>query len=71
MSVTVGGRTLFREINPYGSYLSTSDTKLYIGLGSADVADRIEIEWPSAKKQVLEHVPANQKLLLDEANAVR
>jgi hypothetical protein len=69
--VTVGGRTLLREINPYGSYLSTSDVRLLVGLGSAAAVDRLEIEWPGSKRQVLEHIPANQTLLLDEANAAR
>ena len=39
--------------------------------GVRDQASRVEIEWPSSKKQVLEHVPADQTLLLDEANAAR
>ncbi len=69
--VTAGGRTQFREINPYGSYLSTSDVRLYVGLGSETTVTRLEIEWPSSKKQALEHVSANQTLLLDEANAAR
>jgi hypothetical protein len=66
--VSSGGRTQLREINPYGSYLSTSDARLYFGLGDATAA-RIEIEWPSGKKQMLESVRADQILLLDEANA--
>ena len=67
--VTAGGVTQYREINPYGSYLSTSDMRLYIGLGKETVARRLEIEWPRGKKQVLENVPAGQVLSLDEANA--
>ncbi|HEX8983968.1 MAG TPA: ASPIC/UnbV domain-containing protein, partial [Bryobacteraceae bacterium] len=67
--VTAGGVTQYREINPTGSYLSTSDMRLYIGLGSRTVAERLEIEWPLGKKQVLENVPAGQFLDLDEANA--
>jgi enediyne biosynthesis protein E4 len=66
--VTSGGRTQLREVNPYGSYLSTSDMRLYFGLGNATLA-RIEIEWPSGKKQAIDSVRANQILLLDEANA--
>jgi hypothetical protein len=69
--VTSGGRTQLREINPYGSYLSTSDVRLYIGLGRETAVARLEIEWPSGKKQALENVPSNQNLLLDEANASR
>jgi len=67
--VTAGGVTQYREINPSGSYLSTSDMRLYIGLGKETVAQRLEIEWPRGKKQVLENVPAGQVLTLDEANA--
>jgi hypothetical protein len=67
--VTAGGVTQYREINPYGSYLSTSDMRLYIGLGKETVARRLEIEWPRGKKQVLENVPAGQVLKLDEADA--
>jgi hypothetical protein len=68
--VTSGGRTQLREVNPYGSYLSTSDVRLYFGLGDATLA-RIEIEWPSGKKQALDSVRAGQILLLDEADAKR
>ena len=64
------GRTQLREVNPYGSYLSTSDVRLYFGLGNATAA-RIEIEWPSGKKQAIDSVGAGQILLLDEANARR
>ena len=67
--VTAGGVTQYREINPSGSYLSTSDMRLYIGLGKETVAARLEIQWPRGKTQILENVPANQVLLLDESNA--
>ena len=67
--VVSGGRTQLREINPYGSYLSTSDVRLYIGLGHETTITSLEIEWPSGKKQKRENIPANQTLLLDEANA--
>jgi hypothetical protein len=68
--VTSGGRTQLREVNPYGSYLSTSDMRLFFGLGSATVA-RVEIEWPSGKKQAIDGVRTGQILLLDEGDAKR
>jgi hypothetical protein len=67
--VTSGGVTQYHEIRPSGSYLSTSDPRLHVGLGQATAADRLEIEWPRGKKQVLEGVRANRILDLDEANA--
>ena len=66
--VTAGGRTQMREINPSGSYLSTSDMRVYFGLGKEASVSRLEIEWPSGKKQVLTGIAANQVLLLDESN---
>jgi hypothetical protein len=69
--LTLAGRTQLREISPGGSYLSTSDVRLYFGLGSAARVDRLEIEWPSGRRQVLEDVPANQILTLEESNARR
>ncbi len=33
------------------SYLSTSDSRLFIALGAANRADRIEIRWPSGASQ--------------------
>jgi hypothetical protein len=69
--VTSGGRTQLREINPYGSYLSTSDLRLFFGLGGEANITRLEIEWPSGKKQVMESVRANEVLVMDEAEAKR
>ena len=69
--VTTDGRTQLREINPYGSYLSTSDVRLFFGLGSETTIHRLEIEWPSGKKQAIDSVRAGQILLLDEADAKR
>ncbi len=66
--LTAGGKTQVREVNPYGSYLSTSDVRLYFGLG-AETTARVEIDWPSGRKQTLDTVQAGQIVTLDEADA--
>jgi enediyne biosynthesis protein E4 len=66
--VTAGGVTQYREINPTGSYLSTSDVRLHLGLGK-ETAARLDIEWPGGKKQTIENARANQALEVDEADA--
>jgi hypothetical protein len=63
---TVNGRTIVREINNAASYLSSSDTRLHIGLGAAASIPRLEIFWPSGRKQVLTDVAANQVLAVKE-----
>jgi enediyne biosynthesis protein E4 len=60
-----GGRQV-REINNAASYQSANDVRLHIGLGTAKVADRIEIRWPSGRVQELRDVAANRVLVVEE-----
>jgi hypothetical protein len=49
------------------SYNSSSDKRVYFGLGSAGVVDAIELTWPSGIKQVLKNVKADQILTVTES----
>ena len=48
------------------SYLSSSDKRVHFGLGAANVAETIEIRWPSGIRQTMKNVPADQILQVDE-----
>ena len=48
------------------SYLSSSDKRVHFGLGAANVAEAIEIRWPSGIRQTIRNVPADQILQVDE-----
>jgi enediyne biosynthesis protein E4 len=48
-------------------YNSSSDKRVYFGLGNATVVDRIELAWPTGVKQVLESVAADQVLTIVES----
>ena len=41
-------------------YASTSHAGLHFGLGTATEIDRLEVQWPSGTRQILEHVKSNQ-----------
>jgi len=69
VKVEAGGRTQIKEIYSAGSYLSGSDLRLYFGLGGERKIKRVEILWPSGKKQTLTDVAADQTLVLDETQA--
>jgi hypothetical protein len=69
--VETNSRVQSKEINNAGSYLSSSDIRLYFGLGRESRVKRIEILWPSGKRQSLTDVAADQWLQLDEARAER
>ena len=51
--VTAGGRVLTQWNDGKSGYLSQSDLPLYFGLGDATTLDRIEVDWPSGRKQVV------------------
>ena len=54
VKVTAGGTTQTKVMDGNSGYLSHSLYPLYFGLGSADVVDSIEVQWPSGKKQVVQ-----------------
>jgi enediyne biosynthesis protein E4 len=58
--------TQVREINNVASYLSSSDTRLHVGLGRATIVKRLEILWPGGARQVLENVKVNHVLVIEE-----
>lgn len=56
-----------QEIRSGGSYLSQSALEAHFGLGSASVANRLEVAWPSGARTVYERLPANHVIVLAEA----
>jgi len=51
--VTSGGRTLTKYNDGKSGYLSQSSLPLYFGLGDAQKVDRVEVDWPLGRKQVV------------------
>ncbi len=49
-----------------GSYLSQNDFRLHFGLGTAAAADRIDVTWPSGRRQTLANVSANRVVRIVE-----
>jgi hypothetical protein len=69
--ITTTTRTQIKEIGNAGSYLSSSDLRLYFGLGNERIVKSLEIIWPSGKKQILTNLKGDRMLLLEEASAKR
>lgn len=67
--VETSSRIQLKEINNVASYLSSNDIRLYFGLGREQKVKRIEMIWPSGKKQILTDVPANQIVLVEEQSS--
>ncbi len=66
--VTAGGQRQRGDVMNGGSYSSHSDLRLHFGLGSARRVDKIEILWPSGRRQVLTDLDMDRILKIEETH---
>jgi hypothetical protein len=67
--VTAGARVLMREQRGTCSYNSFVDLRLHFGLGEAEVADAVEVRWPTGATSRLERVKGRQYVTIIEPGA--
>jgi hypothetical protein len=67
--LTAGGARQVRDVKSGGSYLSSSDRRLHFGLGNATTVERIEVRWPSGRRQTLGPLPADTFYILREGSS--
>ena len=58
--------TQSKELYPANGFKSQSDSRLFFGLGNLTEVDRIEILWPSGKKQSLKNYTIDQYQIVTE-----
>jgi hypothetical protein len=68
--VTAGSRTQLRTVKAGSSYLSQSDPRVHVGLGTAAAADRVEVRWPSGRLETLRSVASNQLVTVREGEGI-
>ena len=66
VTVTAGGLTQTRWCHADGSYLSSSDKRVHVGLGAATVAQSVTVRWPSGMVTDLHDVPADRQVTVRE-----
>jgi hypothetical protein len=66
VTVEAGGRSLVRVVAAGTSYLSASDRRVLVGLGTNDRVDRLTIRWPSGKTQTWSDLAAGRSLTIIE-----
>lgn len=66
----VNGRQIVRECYPLNSYSSQAPAIVHFGLGDDVKVDRLTIRWPSGLEQVLNDVPGDQHIVVEEGNQV-
>jgi len=68
--VTTGSRTQRRDVKAGSSYLSQNDVRVHVGLGSAAMADQVEVKWPDGRIETIRNVQANQLITLREGEGL-
>jgi hypothetical protein len=58
-----------QELTLTRGYMSSVPPVIHFGLGNKDIIDKLAITWPDGKQQILEHVKADQKLILKYTDA--
>ena len=53
------------------SYLSSSDRRVLVGLGTGSRVERLTIRWPSGKSQTWSDLSAGHSLTIDEGGEPR
>jgi hypothetical protein len=68
VKVFTGKRVLTQYNDGKSGHLSQSSLPLYFGLGDAAAVERVELVWPSGRKQVVEkNIPVNKMLTITES----
>jgi enediyne biosynthesis protein E4 len=65
--VTAGGRTQLAEVHSGRGYQSHFGTRLHFGLGTADRVQRVEVRWIGGRRDVLEDLPVNRRIVITES----
>jgi hypothetical protein len=60
--LTAGGMRQRGDVISGGSYSSSSDLRLHFGLGAATAVEKLEIRWPSGKKETVA-IPGVDRIL--------
>jgi len=71
VKITTTNGVQYNEATTAVGYNSSSDKRVYFGLGNATVVDRIELAWPTGVKQVLNSVAADQVLTIIESGQLQ
>ena len=66
IELSASGLVQTGEVISGASYLVSNDIRLHIGLGDADMLDKVTIRWPDGSMQTLNNIPARQILTLDQ-----
>jgi enediyne biosynthesis protein E4 len=64
LTMTVGSRTIHRDVRAAYSYLASSDPRVHVGLGSESAARDVIVRWPDGARESFGDVAADRVAIL-------
>src|SRR5262249_7478648 len=71
MTVTTGDFKQIDEVRGGGSYMSQNDLRLHFGLADKNVMNKVDISWPSGKKDEFKDLPADFIYTITEGGEIQ
>lgn len=60
------GKSQLQTVSGGSGFSSQNQRRIYFGLGQYDRIEKLEVQWPSGKKQILESLPVDQLHIVKE-----
>ena len=70
ITASAGEQTWISQVSPASSYLSSSDLRVHLGLGTVSQLDHLVIKWPSGGKTELWDVQVNRILRIKQGEGI-
>jgi hypothetical protein len=64
LTMTVGSRTIRRDVRAAYSYLASSDPRVHVGLGQEAKASSVTVRWPDGVQESFGDVAADRMAVL-------
>ena len=64
LTMTVGSRTIRRDVRAAYSYLASNDPRIHVGLGNETLARNVAVRWPDGSRQRFGDVNADRIVTL-------
>jgi enediyne biosynthesis protein E4 len=64
VTMTIGSRTIRRDVRAAYSYLASNDPRVHVGLGQETIARNVTVRWPGGARETFGDMPADRIAVL-------
>ena len=64
VTMTVGSRTIRRDVRAASSYLASNDPRVHVGLGAETTVRNVAVRWPDGVRERFGDMPADRIAVL-------